>query len=599
VAILQVVKGNRPGQILEISGDRVILGRHPSCEIVLDNAAVSRQHAQILLRQGSFFLEDLSSRNRTYLNGTPIEGRTLLSDADEVKICDVVLRFFRSDASRGIGPDGQVLPPATREERASEVPGIDAPSSSGTGVEPLADDDSASSSIITTLNAKSAPAMRLGVKPEAKLRAILEISNALARTLNLDDVLQSLLEGLFKVFPYADAGFIHLREHDQRKSVVKAAHSRPGVQSGSVRISNTIIQKAMDSGEAILSADALEDSRFDSSESLDGLSIRSMMCVPLMSKDGAPLGVIQLDTRNLGQQFTQSDLDVMVSVASQASLAIDNARLHEDLLRRSDIERELRFATQVQLGFLPEHRPSLEGYEFFDYYEPAQRVGGDYFDYIALPEGRVAIGLADVAGKGIPAALLMARLNSSVRLHLMTQPSAGKVLSALNAEIYAQGMGHRFVTFVLLLLDPRTHELTIANAGHLPPIVRTGSAQVRSLDRKSSGMPLGITPAQDYAELKLPIEPDMTVTVYTDGITEAMNPETELFGRERLERFITASPSAPAELVKGIVSEVDRFCGSRPQRDDMCLVCVRRLPASVPGTLCPADLKTTTFDIPA
>ena len=271
---------------------------------------------------------------------------------------------------------------------------------------------------------------------------------------------------------------------------------------------------------------------------------------------------------------------MLVSVGAQASLAIENARLHEDLLQRSDIERELRFATQVQLGFLPDHRPSPPSYEFFDYYEPARRVGGDYFDYINLPDGRIAIGLADVAGKGIPAALLMARLYSAVRFHLFTQTTAGKVLSALNEEIHSQGMGHRFVTFVLLMLNPVTHELVIANAGHLPPIVRSPQGKAVSIGRKESGMPLGIRPNQEYGELPLKMEPGMALTVYTDGITEAMNAASDLFGRARLEQLIAANATSAEQLVKTIVTDVDRFCGHRPQRDDMCVVCLRRLPDS-------------------
>jgi sigma-B regulation protein RsbU (phosphoserine phosphatase) len=587
VAFLHVIKGSRPGQVLELRGERMVLGRHPSCEIVLDNAAVSRQHAQIVNRRGTFFLEDLRSRNRTYLNGTPIDARTPLSDADEVTICDIVLQFFhaRKDESSDESAPGKPTGLPVRDDPRRTRMDVTMPPADSS-------DDAVdqSSSIITTLDAKSAATMRLGVKPEVKLRAILEMSNMLARTLKLDDVLQSLLDGCFKVFPQADSGFVMLAAGEDRESIVKASLARGGDATGSVRMSNTILRTAMQSGEAILSADALEDSRFDASESLDGLGIRSMICVPLMAKGGEALGAIQLQTQSLRHQFTQSDLDVLISVGSQAILAIENARLHEDLLRRSDIERELRFATQVQLGFLPEIRPNPPGYEFFDYYEPAERVGGDYFDYIQLNDGRTAIALADVAGKGIPAALLMARLYSSVRLHLFSQPTPAKALSALNAEIHAQGMGHRFVTFVLLTLDPVRHETTIVNAGHLPPIVRTADGQSTSVGRKESGMPLGINPEQEYREITLALEPGTSVVLYTDGITESMNAANELFGRVRLENFVSSTPGSSEDLTKAIVTEVDHFCGTRPQRDDMCLVCLRRLddPGPKDDSTCPS-----------
>jgi serine phosphatase RsbU (regulator of sigma subunit) len=287
-----------------------------------------------------------------------------------------------------------------------------------------------------------------------------------------------------------------------------------------------------------------------------------------------------LKSKSRGPQLTQEDLDVLVSLGSQAVLAIENARLHEDLLRRSDFERELTFASEVQLSFLPNQRPHPPAYECFDYYEPARLVGGDYFDYVSLPDGRVAIGLGDVAGKGMPAALLMARLYSAVRLQLFTQPSPAKVLAALNDESFVQGLGHRFITFVLLMLNPQTHELTIANAGHMPPIIRSRDGKATSFGVKDSGMPFGISRNQDFRELKIPMEPGSAVIVYTDGVTDAMNPADELFGRAKLEQVVAAAAPSAGDLIKTIVKEVDRFCGARLQQDDMCLVCVRRLPKS-------------------
>ena len=174
----------------------------------------------------------------------------------------------------------------------------------------------------------------------------------------------------------------------------------------------------------------------------------------------------------------------------------------------------------------------------------------------------------------------MARLYSSVRLHLFSQPTPGKVLSALNAEIHAQGMGHRFVTFVLLTLDPVRHEMTIANAGHLPPIVRTADGKSTSVGRKESGMPLGINPEQEYGEITLALEPGTSVVVYTDGITEAMNAANDLFGRVRLENFVSSISGSSEDLTKAIVTEVDRFCGTRPAARRY----VPRLPAAIRRT---------------
>jgi serine phosphatase RsbU (regulator of sigma subunit) len=398
----------------------------------------------------------------------------------------------------------------------------------------------------------------------------------LASVLRLDDVLQKIMDALFKVFPQADDGFVVLKDPDTGKLAVRARKSRLSNDDSSTRISMTVVRQAMDSGEAILSADAVRDSRFELSDSLSELKIRSMMCVPLLDSERKPQGVIQIDTRNLRQKFSQSDLEVLVSVAAQASLAVENSRLHEILLRQRDIQRDLEVATQIQLGFLPNKRPKLPGYEFYDYYEAAQSVGGDYFDYVTRPDGRIAIAVADVAGKGIPAALLMARLYSSARIQLLTHPSAAAAMNALNAEIASSGLGYRFITCVVVMLDPQTHEISIANAGHLPPYLRSARGRIKALAEEVSGMPLGVAPSQQFEEVKVTVKPEEMLVLYTDGITEAMNPKSELYGGKRLRKFLSDGSSGTEDLVKGIVADVETFCKERSQKDDMCIVCVRR-----------------------
>jgi phosphoserine phosphatase RsbU/P len=577
VAFLKVLKGSTPGQILELHGERVVLGRHPNCQVVLDNAAVSRHHAQILESHGNFYLEDLRSRNRTFLNGAAVEGRTELTDRDEVKVCDVVFRFHREMPPLDSPPppsDSTVTVGGLRDHDGGYRRTV------SEGAPELEEDSSADvidgSSIISTLDARSGSSMRLSVKPEAKLRAVLEIGNALATVLRLDDVLQKILDGLFKIFPQADDGFVLLKDAETGKLAVKARKSRMAGEDSSVRLSMTIVRQALDTGEAILSADAIRDARFELSDSLTELKIRSMMCVPLLDSERKPQGVIQIDTRNLRQKFSQTDLEMLVSVAAQASLAVENSRLHEMLLRQRDIQRDLEVATQIQLGFLPNKRPKVPGYEFYDYYEAAQNVGGDYFDYVTRPDGRIAIAIADVAGKGIPAALLMARLYSSARIQLLTHASAGAAMTALNTEIASSGLGYRFITCVVVILDPANNEIAVANAGHLPPYLRGGRGKIRALAEDVSGMPLGVAPNQPYDEVTVPIKPGEVLVLYTDGITEAMDQQNELYGGKRLRKYLTGCSAGAEELVKGVIADVEAFCQEHSQKDDMCVVCLRR-----------------------
>lgn len=607
MAFLKIIKGEGAGRTIELRGPRNVLGRHPACEVVLDNAAVSRQHAQVLESHGTFYLEDLRSRNRTFLNQHPVEGRTELRDKDELKVCDNVLRFYLKappleDSSSGKFKKPAPKQPQTHDENGDIVdseaeveagtldretgkggtdPSIHSVVNSvpGVVVENTTPKGPDKSSIISTLDVRSTSNLRLGVKPEAKLRAVLNISKAVAHVLNVNDVLQKVLDGLFQIFPQADEGFVILRDVERQKLSIKVAKSRSADAEPTVRFSLTIVKHAMKTGEAILSADALEDSRFEMSESLSGLMIRSMMCVPLMGKNGEALGVIQIDTKDIRSQFSHDDLDLLVSVASVASLAVENARLHQELVKNIDAQKDLDYAMQIQLGFLPSQPPKIEGLEFSHYYEAALRVGGDYFDYIVLPGNRVAVAVGDVAGKGVPAALLMARLYSAARYHLLTNATAGDALTGLNTELASSGLGHRFITCILVVVDPKEGTLTIANAGHFPPLIRSADGNVEFVGRQESGLPLGIMPNQKFGQLEVPFRAGDALVLFTDGITDSTNagpPPDNIYGRPRLQKCIAAGPADAEGIVQGIIDDIDGFCAGHPQRDDICLVCVRR-----------------------
>jgi serine phosphatase RsbU (regulator of sigma subunit) len=240
------------------------------------------------------------------------------------------------------------------------------------------------------------------------------------------------------------------------------------------------------------------------------------------------------------------------------------------------MDREMEFATQVQLGFLPSEPPQVPGYEFADHYEPANRVGGDYFDYIMLPNGNIAVAVGDVAGKGVPAALLMARLHASARYHLLSATNPAEAMTSLNAEIATSGLGFRFITLVMAVFNVKTHQMHFANAGHLPPLLRHANGTVSALGMKESGMPLGLGGPQTFHEITVPIGLDETCVFYTDGVTEAMDENQKLYGRERLSKAISRAAPAAKELMKSLVADVEQFYGDLSQRDDLCVVAVRR-----------------------
>ena len=583
MAVLQVVSGSTEGKQYPLTAERIVLGRHPNCQVVLDNGVVSRHHAQILESHGTFYVEDLRSRNGTYVNEQRIEGRAELEDGDEIRLCDVVLQFILyPSTSQPVMVHDEGSPRATIDVddlgdlgMKSSVP-LDE-SQVYAVVKGAEEPDFGTSTSIRKLSSSSL--QKSSVDPQVKLKAILEITHALGRELEIDTVLPKMLVTLFNIFPQTEQGFVLLRDPESGKLKVKASRTRGGSEAESVAVSMTVVRHALQTRESILSQNISDDSRFKKSTALSKMRLRSMMCVPLVGQDDEGLGVIQIVTRDENRVFTEEDLDLLASLASQASMAIENARLHEEHVRRRELERDLEFATQVQLGFLPKSRPNLPGYSFADYYEAALSVGGDYFDYLMMPDGRVAMAIGDVAGKGMPAALLMARLYSSTRFQLLTKKSIEEAVSGLNEEISGSGLGHRFITFLVMIIDPHEGTLSVVNAGHLHPLLCDAQGNVSAIGRDSASLPLGIMPDMKYDSLTVPLNPGDTVIAFTDGVTEAMNDSREMFGVERLIRRFGSTPGDIGDVVEAIIEDVESFTGDVTSRDDTCLIGVRRSPS--------------------
>lgn len=561
MALLQVIKGLNPGQQFPLEKPRAVLGRHPECDIVLDVGAISRQHAQILCEGNDFYVEDLKSRNGTFVNGELVQGRRKLAENDRVKICDLLFTFHLGQPSaRLIG----------------ETVESDDMSSSGGAL--MVDDAGASNTtIMSTLDvAASRSGVQLAVKPEVKLKALLEIIRTLGPALSLDQVLNKALDSLFRIFLQADRGFVVLREPQRGTLVPMAVKHRRGGQEETIRISRTIVNQVMTTKEAILSADAASDARFDSSQSVADFRIRSMMCAPLVDSGNRALGVIQIDTLDQRSRFQQEDLDVLASVAGVAAIAVENAQLHETALQQQKLESDLELAHKVQQGILPSAPPKVDGYSFFDFYEPASQVGGDYFDYVPLSGNRLAMVLADVSGKGISASLLVAKLSSEARYCLASESDPAEALNRLNASFSRGGWQDRFVTMIAAILDLDRHEVTLANAGHMAPILRRRNRKLEQVGDEVAGLPVGVDADQRYELCRLALEPGDSLTIFTDGISEAFNARKEQYGFDRLHRVLSIDVPSVQALGGRILDDVRQFVGNHPQSDDMCLICFGR-----------------------
>ena len=556
MASLKILQGAEPGQVFDLSGERWVIGRSPECDVVLDVAAVSRRHVILNEEGGEFSVEDLGSRNGTYINMERVKDRAPIRDGDKMLICDVLFQFSNPPSLLGgSSPDGSSLLSLGEEVQAGNT-----------------------STIMATIDVSRAgtSTWSASAKPEAQLEAMIEISNSLGNVLSLKEILPKLLDSLFKIFVQADRGFIVMRPHDEGPLVPVVSKARRADQEENLRISRTIVEQAMTSQKAILSADAAADERFNMAQSIADFQIRSLICAPMISRDGESLGVIQIDTLNQLSRFTDQDLQILAGVASQASISLDNATMHKEAVKQQALQRDLEVAKQMQHALLPASSPQVSGYHFFEFYEAALLVGGDYYDYVMLPQDRFAVVVGDVAGKGVSAAILMAKLSSDVRFWLASEPDTAKALGKINEAFSRHEWDDRFVTMVVAVVDPQTNQLTLANAGHMPPLLRSAAGDVLEIGGEQAGLPIGVIDDYQFEAYQRTLEPGDFVTVFTDGFSEAMNSKRDLYGIEKLIEVVGNKEVGSYDLGEHVLSDVRKFAGDFPQSDDMCLVCFGR-----------------------
>ncbi|EMI19527.1 protein serine/threonine phosphatase with GAF(s) sensor(s) [Rhodopirellula maiorica SM1] len=539
-----------------------VIGRHPDCHIVVDAGAVSRYHAKVVQRDGDFLVEDSGSRNGTFLNGQLLSEPEVLREGDRVRISDVEL-VFHQDA----------VPEFAQDHNLMTFDG------SNFGIMMVEDAEAEKISSSKVEFRSSSEGLKLSATAEAKLEALMRINSNLSNALGLDEVLPKVLNSLFDIFPAADRGFVVMEDANGNlvPRWVKTRQTRD--ESETVRISRTIIREVMKTGEAILSLDASEDTRFDSSQSIADFSIRSMICAPLIDGSGQSFGALQIDSLKGRGQFREEDTDLLSGVAAQAGVVINNARLHEQALHQREVEQDLKLATEVQQAFLPQSPPDAPGYQVCSFYQAANHIGGDYFDYIHLADGRVAVVVADVVGHGVAAAMFMAKLSAETRFCLASDANVAQAVERLNDRMSRLHV-ERFVTFLLVVIDPTSDSVTIVNAGHMAPVVRLArDGKIVEPGEEESGLPIAIDDGMSYESVEFPMAVGDVAVLYTDGINEAMDEEDNEFGIDKV-RELTAIGGSAEEIKDRLVKAVLEHVGEAPPFDDMCLVVIERLAAA-------------------
>jgi serine phosphatase RsbU (regulator of sigma subunit) len=370
-------------------------------------------------------------------------------------------------------------------------------------------------------------------------------------------------------------GEIHMRDSNGQLRPVAMKHGRDADATDltGVPFDVDLLEEVMESGQGVLRQSEAGD---------PGLAMDDFhectICAPMLGAEAGPAGVILLQADGSSDGFHEDDLELVSAIGVLAGQSVGYARSHDIVVEHTNTRRQLETARQIQLGMLPRERPNVPGYEFWHHYAAAERVGGDYFFYEMLRDGRVMFGIADASGKGLSAALNIARFAGEVRFRIATSPTLKSAISSLNGFVIDSSEECMFITACICVLDPHQHLLSLANAGHPAALLKhRGKERVELLQSSRRSFPLGISREFETHPVNVALEPGDEVLLYTDGVSEAMNPLQKLFGTDRLSESFARPHQSIAEVVDGLVQDVMHFREDRLPSDDMTLIALARL----------------------
>lgn len=368
-------------------------------------------------------------------------------------------------------------------------------------------------------------------------------------------------------------GTIKLRTEEA--DTVHTMIRRPGLRAGTVprSIENTAFFLVMGTSQPLTVDDLQNDSRFPGSSDSDEKA-RALLAVPIEYK-GEAIGVLILVGREGDTTFVDHDVRLATLLASEAGPLIENARLIEEALLRSAMEKEREIAEEVWRRFLPAKLPDVEGFELAARCDPAQKVGGDYYDVINLGDGRTLIALGDVSGSGMPAALLMSNLQAALRVSLGTKPDLEQLAAMINTHLFSTTDPERFATLFLGIMNPAQRSLKFVNAGHNPPLLFHKDGGHDELP--ATGIPVGFYPDAPYEAPELTLEMGDRLVIFSDGIPEAFSPSEEMFGEERLLELLTSLSGESAQaMIETVLDTVNDWSkGSTAYQDDRTLLIIK------------------------
>jgi serine phosphatase RsbU (regulator of sigma subunit) len=529
----------------ECAAASLVLGREKAADLSISDPYLSRQHARLFRDGDAWFLESLTSKSTTLLNGRPIRGAARVGHGDEAQLGNTRVRFQQEDDP---APAPFILPGATTVFRSAaallQPAGEPGPDGGGDALRRLT----------------------------GRLELVNEVYRGVAGRIALDDLLQLLLDRVFDHLAPEDAA-IFLKGPDGE--LRPALSRRPPGATGEPFFSRSLAREVAGKGMAALVQDAIVDDRFASADSIVTSGVRSIVAAPLLDAEGS-LGMIVLISHAHVRRFSEEDLELLVSLASAVTLRIRTIGLAEQAAQHRLLEKEIELARDIQMGMLPTAFPARPEFALFAALRPARSVGGDLYDFLDGPD-RLWFFVGDVSGKGFPAALHMAVTRTLFRAAAPDETSPAALLGRMNRELSRDNERAVFVTGFAGRLDLASGEIAFSNAGHNRPYVMRRDGSVRSVV-EAAGMAMGVDPDFSYPTGVLSLAPGDTLYLYTDGVTEALDAASRPYGEERLEERLRELAQAPVgTVVQETLRAVQEFAGSTPQSDDIAVMAVRYL----------------------
>jgi sigma-B regulation protein RsbU (phosphoserine phosphatase) len=413
---------------------------------------------------------------------------------------------------------------------------------------------------------------------ELRYRLLLELSQRISRTFDLDEVLNDLLRVLRSAVAYDAAGVFVLnravplvRRSDANliAGMVQVGFDEPPVGDPMLRSGKGIVGHVIHTGETVLAPDVRRDPRYVAGRR----GTLSELAVPVVADTGT-IGCLNLES-DRENAFSPADAELLEFFASAAAVSIEKALLHRQVMEKQRIEDQLQLAREVQAGLLPAAPPPLPGYDVAAVNLPTWAIGGDYYDYVPLEGGRLGLVVADVSGKGIPAALIMATFRAALRTEMRRRASLTAVAARLNAAVLEFKDAARFVTAVCGVLETASGAFTYVNCGHNPPLLLRRGGGWEPLRR--GGAALGLFGGERFKAGTVGLHPGDSLVLYTDGVVEPADDRDDEFGVERLEAAVRAVADRPAgEALRSVIDATRAFSGRDRYDDDFTLVVVKR-----------------------